>query len=185
MSKIKAKWFDLDTNTLFDSGGNLAARLDPNGNIASDSGVKIAISESINVTNNNTVQVEDAIDPHDAINKGQLDAVAAQLNVWKEVVLDASQLVNTSSPAPSPKDGGIYAAQCLIIEAGMFLGAGDQLIISDGSSPAEVYEAGSTFDIDELVLENLADAINTNSSVVTAVATNSLSSISGELTKII
>jgi len=130
---------------------------------------KINIDANLSANSNKITNLSDGAALGDAVNYGQLQAVAAQGKVWKEALLSASQLVNGVS-------GGIYAANVLTLSTN--LATGDTITLHDGTT-SENYVADTDFSVGGSInatLANLQAAINGGAIAVSSV-TGLLSSL--------
>ena len=113
--------------------------------------------------------VADGAVDSDAVNYGQLNAIATAGKAWKETVLHANQMVDGAS-------GGIKAANVLTLSSN--LSTGDTITLTDGTT-TESYIAGTDFSIGATIndtLANLSSAIN-NGALADSVVTSNLGSI--------
>lgn len=131
-------------------------------------GTKIMLDDSaqlqadLDANSNKITNLADGTAAGDGVNYSQLQNVATQGKLWKEVLFTGDQLLDGSS-------GGIYAGQTITLSAN--LQAGDTVTLNDGSA-TENYIAGTDFTIGASInatLSNLATAITSGSIALTAV----------------
>ncbi len=114
--------------------------------------------------------IGDGVNDSDAASYGQLQSVVTQAKLWKEVVFHEEQLKDSPS-------GGIYGAQ--VIKMGTNLATGDTVSLNDGTS-TENFVADTDFTVGATIndtITNLANEIDSNSSIAVTAVTDSLDSI--------
>jgi hypothetical protein len=128
------------------------------------------MSGDIDMDSNSITNLADGANPGDAVNYGQLQAVAAVSKLWKEILLISDQLVDGAS-------GGIYAAQVLKLSAN--LETGDTISLYDGTN-TESFIAGTDFSIGadiNATLANISAEIVADSNIAISTTTTLLDSV--------